>query len=248
MLGMIQNNLGNYAEAIAAWDQVLERDPEARGLQVSPAEFLVARGKALLNLGKVHAAIGEFDRAVRLAPDADTKVWLGEACEQAGDVARAVALWKEALADAPRDVKAREGLARAALEKNAPAEALQWLEPAAGRRDLTSAAAYLFQRAHTLLGDREAAAHWEAETAKLRQREQRAGLIDRGLRDAPHSFWSRAVRAYRFAAKGNRAQAQVLVGPLLHEAPNEPFLRQLADFLDGDGELPSLDLLPMRKF
>lgn len=245
LIGTLHERQGNHRLAVESWQAILDSNPDLTGLQIPPAEFLSAFGRALLNDGRADQALAVLERSYELEHDAETAAALGDACEQTGDPQRAQQLWKGALARDTGNMKARNGLARAALEHNAPAEALQWLEPMAGRSELPSATAYLFQRAMTQLGRKEDAARWGARVAKLREQEQRLELIDKGVQSAPDAFWSRAVRAHRYASQGNLRQAAQMVERLLEERPDEPFIRQLAEALEKKAPLPSFDLIPM---
>lgn len=248
LLGTLHERRGNHKLAAENWQSILASNPNAANLQIPAAEFLSAYGRALLNDGRADEAQVLLDRSLRMEETSETAAALGEACEQTGDAARAQQLWKSALARDSGNLKARNGLARAALEQNDPALALKWLNPVADRDDLSSATAYLFQRALTLSGDRAAATGWESRVAKLRDQEQRLSTIEQGLQAAPDAFWSRAVRAHRFASQGNLRQAAVLIERLLKERPDEPFVRQLAESLENKRPLPSFDLIPMKLF
>lgn len=248
LLGTLHERRGNHRLAVESWQSILESNPDAANLQIPPAEFLSAYGRALLSDGRAEEARIALDRSLQMETTSETAAALGDACEQTGDADRAQSLWKSALARDPGNLKARNGLARAALEQNAPAEALKWLSPVAKRDDLSSATAYLFQRSLTLLGNRDEAAAWESRVARLRDQEQRLSTIEQGLQVAPDAFWSRAVRAHRFASQGNLRQAAVLIERLLKERPDEPFVRQLAESLETKTPLPSFDLIPMKLF
>jgi tetratricopeptide (TPR) repeat protein len=239
---------GNNREAIEAWRPILERNPEAVGLQLTAAEFFAALGRALLDDGQPAAAKPFLERALQLTPTAGTRNTLAEACEQLGDSRQAMELWQQVVASAPADQSALEGLARWALERRDADDARRWLGPLLDREDLKSSTAYLMQRAALLEGDRDSAAQWDARVQILRQREKKLSALDQALREAPQSFWARAVRAHRFASEGNARQALLLAEELLEQAPDEPFVQQLVGALRNHESLPSFDMIPYNQF
>jgi hypothetical protein len=103
----------------------------------------------------------------------------------------------------------------------------------------------LYQRAHTLAGDETEAEAWRERTEKLRTRERFEGILEDVLVNEPQSFWARVVRAYRFAQRGNWSEAEFMISRLQKEAPDEPFVRDLAAALAGHSELPALERLPV---
>jgi predicted Zn-dependent protease len=217
-------------------------------LQTPEAEFLLAYGRALLDDGRPAEACRPLERAVRLEPTTVALDILAEACDGLGDRARAVSLWEQAVARNPDDRAALEGLAQAALENRSPAEALRWLEPLLLKDDLHSSTAFLAHRAAKLSGDNEAAAKWTARANTLWEREKKIGALEQALRETPHAFWSRCVRAHRFASDGNSVQALVIVEELLKQNPSEPFVRQLSDALRRHTPLPPLESIPLEQF
>jgi tetratricopeptide (TPR) repeat protein len=248
LLGTLENNRGNYRLALEAWRPIVDADSAAENLQVSRDELLLAFGRALLKEGRADEARTYLQRSLAIRNAAETSSYLGDACEQMGDLDRAVDYWKQAVAADSTLLRAREGLARASIEQRQPDQALKWLEPVAEEEDLPSSVAYLFQRSYTLVGDPDRAKQWEARVDRLRDQENRSQLIDDGVQRAPNSFWSRAVRAHRFASRGNSRQAAMLLDQLLEEAPDEPFIRKLAEYVQNRGPLPSLEMIPMKQF
>ncbi|MGE5191412.1 MAG: tetratricopeptide repeat protein, partial [Deltaproteobacteria bacterium] len=248
LLGMLHFKRGNNRLAIQAWRPMLDGNPEAADLQVTPAEFFAALGRAMLDDGNAAEARPYLERSVRLDPTPDARNALAEACEQLGDTAEAIVLWREVIAGSPQDRVAREGLAQAALEKRDAVEARLWLEPLLARNELKSSTAYLMQRAALLTGENDEATRWDERARALRKREKKMNALDQALRESPQSFWSRAVRAHRFASEGNAREALLLAQELLRQQPDQPFVRQLCDALQNHAPLPSLDLIPYEQF
>jgi tetratricopeptide (TPR) repeat protein len=247
LLGMLQYRHGNNRLALEAWQPLLEHDPERGDLQVTGAELRFAAGRAMLNDGRPGDALLQLKRAVELDPSADACNALAETDEGLGMRDAAVALWRRVLDLYPESQSAREGLARDALERRSPEEARRWLEPLLVRNDLRSSTAFLAQRAARLGGDRDEATKWETRANALRSEERHRDALDQLVRDAPQAFWSRCVRAHRFASEGNLIQALILTEELFSQQPDEPFIREMADALRRQKPLPSLDRIPVEQ-
>lgn len=247
LLGMLHYRRNNNRLAIQAWAPLVEHGPPYDDLQTSAGELLLAYGRALLGDGRPAEAVVQLEQAVEHDASDEACLALAEARDSLGNRKGAVELWTKVAERTPASLEAREGLARAALERRAPAEAFQWLEPFLERDDVRSSTVHLVQRAAAMSGRKEDAARWELRGAELRARETRNSLLDQALRDSPRSFWSRCVRAHRFASAGNRQQALVLTEELLAQQPDEPFVQQLADALRQQKPLPSLDLVPLKQ-
>jgi tetratricopeptide (TPR) repeat protein len=248
LLGMLHYKRGNNRLAIEAWKPLFEEGPDLSDLQASPAEFLLAYGRALLDDGRPAEALEPLKRAVQLDPAAEALDALAETHDDLGDRAKAAALWEQAVARSPDNRAAREGLARAALEKKAPAEALRWLGPLLTKDDLQSSTAFLAQRCASFAGDKETATTWTARANALRDREKKIAAVEQALRDTPRSFWARCVRAHKFASEGNFSQALALAEELRRQKPDEPFARDLAEAIRNHKPLPSLELIPLKQY
>ena len=187
-------------------------------------------------------------RSLELKESAKTLASLGEAQQQLGDEAGAVSSLKRA-AEIERALREpRESLAQVAYRAGRFEEARNWLQPLLNSPKPTSSAAYLMQRVCQALDDRDAARHWQERTDQLRKHEKRQSSINHAMIEAPESFWARAIRAYRFAEAGNWHQAEATTRTLLTESVDEPFVIQLVECVRKRGPLPSLDLIPLRKF
>src|SRR5262245_51050757 len=248
LLGTLHFQNGNNRGAIAAWKPILQSNPGATDLQLTSEEFFAALGRALLDDGQPAAARPCLERAVGLQAVPDSLNALAEACEQLGDLGRADELWQQVVDSAPANRAAREGLARRALERRDADDARRWLEPLLDRDDLKSSTAYLMQRAAVISKDKTSAAHWDGRVQTLRRREKKISALEQAMREAPQSFWARAVRAHRFATEGNTLQALLLAQELLEQTPEEPFVLQLVDAIRNHSPLPFLDLIPYDQF
>ncbi len=246
-MGSIHGDLKNRDQAAAAYAKVLETDPRAGTLQVTASEFFDEYGRTLLALGQGEQALTMFLRSRETQASADNWTLTGRAYASLGQTDQAVEAWKNALNINPQHEEARENLAGVELQANRPQQALEWIAELESKPTLASSTAYLFQRAYTLLKDEPQMAAWTQRTEELRKSEQVHHAIESILIEAPQTFWARVIRAYRFAQQGNWTQAQSIMGPLAKEAPNEPFVRDLAQALQQHGNLPSLDRLPIQR-
>ena len=255
LLGVLHSNHGNYRLASEAFGQLLESNPDGAGLQILPEELFQGMGQACLNDGKPEEAIRHLTRAIELRPTAERYAFLGEARELQGDLAQAGEAWKQGIARDPDLARAREGLARVALDERQPSQAIEWLQPLSVPSKLTSSIAHTLKRANSLLGDKAAADRWDAEETRLRDAEERKRALDDVVKQAPQSFWALALRAHKYASEGNRQQAATLlrtVDGLRTQKPDgykdpQRFLNQLIDAVQTGSPLPSLDLVPLER-
>lgn len=248
LLGILHYKRGNNRLAIDAWKPLVDQGSDLSDLQTSAAEFLLSYGRAQIDDGRPAEAIEHLRRAVEIDPSPEVRNTLAEACDALGDRPAAVAQWQEVVAHSPLNRAAREGLARTALENRSPDEARRWLEPLLTQDELHSSTAFLAQRTETLMGNKAAAATWAARANSLRDSEKRIAALEQSLRDTPRSFWSRCIRAHRFASEGNPAQALVLAEELLKQNPEQTFVQQLADALRNRKPLPPLEMIPFKQF
>ncbi len=121
--GQDAHQAGKLTEALALYDQALALDAT-----LAPLHF--QRGIVLLALRRAAEAVAAFEQCAALAPDFP-RVWprLGAAALATGDTAKAEQALIEALDRDPADVPTRLQLARLALARDAPAEALDRLKP-----------------------------------------------------------------------------------------------------------------------
>ncbi len=245
-IASIQNDLKNRSASLEAFARVLEYDPEARTLQIPPEEFFLEYGRTLLVQGQVEQARRMFQRSIEARPTAAGWAEFGRAHIEEGQELQAEQAWKKALELEKLHVEARQGLAELSLARRQPQQALAWLEPLLESPLLRSSTSYLVQRAYDMLGDGTKAQQWRERTEQLRKQERLMNLVERVALEQPHSFWARVMRAYQFAQQGNWHQAKLLLATVKPETSDEPFVRQLAAALEQRGNLPPLELLPVR--
>ena len=212
-------------------------------------------GQACLSEGKPAEAIQYLSRSIELRPTAERYSFLGDAWELQGDLAQAADAWKKGI-DLDADLsRAREGLARAALDERQPAQAIEWLQPLSVPGKVTSTIAHTLKRANAQLGDKSQADHWDGEETRLRNEEERKRALDDVVKQAPQSFWALALRAHKFASEGNRQQAATLLRTVDGMRSQKPdgykdpggFLDKLMEAVQKGSPLPSLDLVPLER-
>jgi len=246
-VGAILRDLGKDAEATAAYQAVLRFDPTAESLQSPAAEFYLQYGQTLLKLGKPEESLDPLKRSAAARESPEVLFELGNAAMQLQRLENAKAAWKRAVELDVQNTLAREALARAALQEGQPQQALEWLSPLP-EKDSTLESAFLRQRAYTLLGKDKESLQWQETASVLRKKQEFKAEIDGLLLDSPQSFWSRVIRAHRFAQQGNWRQAELLIETLIKEAPGEPFVIELASAVRRRRELPPLESLPITHF
>ena len=79
--------------------------------------------------------------------------FLGDAWELKGDLTKAEEAWRKSVELDPDQARAREGLARVAMEENQPTQAIEWLRPMSEGSKLTSSIAHVLKRASGQLGE-----------------------------------------------------------------------------------------------
>lgn len=253
LLGVLQANHGNHRRAAEAFSALLRNNPQAQGLQILPEELFQGLGQALLGDGQAEPAIQRLQQAIACRPTAERHALLGDAAELAGDLEQARSAWQASLDLDPNESRAREGLARLALDERQPTRVVELLEPVADADRLTSTMAHLLKRACQQLEQPEQVDRWDAEETRLRDSEERRRALEDLVRQSPKSFWSIAVRAHRFASEGNLYQASILAETLLGIRREKPdsypdpgrFVDQLVASLEQGESLPSLDLIPL---
>jgi tetratricopeptide (TPR) repeat protein len=111
--GTVHHDDGNRAEAVAAYERVLQRDPELRVMPLPRRLFWSEFGDDLVALGRVADARRHLRRAVAQEPDAALMTMLGRAAQLEGDIDDAEACFRQALRLSPRNVQAAYSLSLA---------------------------------------------------------------------------------------------------------------------------------------
>jgi tetratricopeptide (TPR) repeat protein len=178
LAGIGHHELKQYAEAIGAGERVLQLDPELREMPLPTTLFWNNLALDLMAVGRSADARAHLARAVEKTQDANLMELLGLTYFQDGIVDQAERCWKQAVLWDPRHADALLGLGRLALNRNQPAEAVEWLSRAADCSPEALEPVYNLTRAYRLLGRTE-----EAERLERRAESVRASRAGSGGRE-----------------------------------------------------------------
>lgn len=244
LIGMLERDRANYQKCVDAWDALLKIQPDATGLQVTPAELFLEYGKALLQLGRGDDAVRQLQKSQSLQPSADAAAFLGKAFAVSGRQAEAEAAWKSAVELNTESRIAREGLAELALQQARFADALELLSPLANSPNLRSSTAFLLQRTHALLKQPEKAAVWKDRINQLKREEDARIQMEQVIFTSPDSLWGQVFQAWHLAEQENPEQASELLYPFVRD-DSHPFIKKLWTALQQGSEIPGLNEVPM---
>ncbi len=246
LLGRLYHKQGKNREVAAAFADVLKHAPDAEGLQIPAAEFLLDYGRILQPFGNSRLAVEMVERSLKLNRGAAGLALLGDARSSLGENEAAETAYKESLEIESNLPAARIGLARLALVNRDAAGAKEWLSKLQSPELLTREVAVLLQQATAQLGDREASIQWREKADALGLKEQAREAAIQVLREQPDSRLAQIVHAYLLAETGNWEQAGFVLQPIVALAENHPFLRRLLQAVQRRSELPPLEELPLK--
>lgn len=246
LIASIQSELDNRSGTLAAFEKVLEHEPEAENLGIPAWQVFYLYGSALLLDGQVEPAVTRLERSLEINRHPDTYVKLGEAYLTAGEGQKAEQAWRMAINMIPNHPSAREKLASYELSQGNAEQALEWLKPLENGVN-SSTLAYSFQRAHQLLGNAEEMEKWQAKAERLRKGETLVNAINSVLESQPESMWGIALRSHRFGAMENWNQAESLLSRLRIDSESHEFLVDLKSAVQQKrvDMLPRLEKLPI---
>jgi len=247
LIGMLEMDRGNARKASEAWQKVLQVNSDATELQVTPEEFFAEFGAALQEIGEPVKAREMLERSIRIRETPRALSKLGSALNQLAKPDAAKVAWEKTLTHEPKNEIAVLGLAELAMRASDFSTAIAILRPVEESEQPSSAAAYLLSRVYGMDGNSELADVWKARFEKIRKHEELKRTVDQILIDNPSSMWGQVLQAYRLAEAGNMGQARILLAPHIKEGLH-PFVAQLANALENESRLPSLDGLPLELF
>jgi tetratricopeptide (TPR) repeat protein len=128
--GTIEHERKNREEAVAAFERVLEVDPDLRMMPLPHRLFWSDLANDLMVLGRPGEAARLLTRALAREPDLPLMSLLGQAYDQDGNTAEAERCYRQAAEWDPKDFVARLHLGRHALHRGRLDEALAQLERA----------------------------------------------------------------------------------------------------------------------
>ena len=127
IVGSIEYQRYSYAQAAESLKEVVRRSPDLKSIPADPGIMLEWLAESLLVLGRTAEAEEYALRARDLSQSAQSSWLLGMARQHQGDNEGARRYWEETVARDPNFVRAMRELARDALVRDQPAEALRWL-------------------------------------------------------------------------------------------------------------------------
>ena len=154
----VHHNLAEFPSAIAAFQRVLELDPQLREMPLAPHSlFWEQLARDLIYEGRADEARGYLERGLAEGEDGVLLDLLGQTYQSENDLAQAERVWRRAIGVDPNHCDAWLSLGRLALQRKEPAEAARFLRRAAELSPQAVEPLYNLARAERLLGhDREA--------------------------------------------------------------------------------------------
>lgn len=248
LVGTIERERQNNINACDAWSRVVELNPEAKNLQIPAHEFFAEYGSALLDTGKPAEAAKYLQKSAAEMPIAATHATLGQAYLQLGKEADAEREWELAIAEDNSHEPSRQGLAELAMRQSDFRKVIDLLEPLADAQSITMSSAFLLQRAYTMAEMTDKASQWKDRVAEIRKQDELQHSVDQVLIESAQTKWGQALRAYRFAERGNWGQAEILVSPLLNQPDVHPFIESLGEAIRTRSALPDLSGIPLKLY
>jgi tetratricopeptide (TPR) repeat protein len=142
--GTVHHDDENRAEAVAAYERVLQLDPELRVMPLPRRLFWSELGDDLVALGRIADARRHLRRAVAQKPDAALMTMLGRAAQLEGDIDDAEACFRQAAAWDPQYAFPHIHLGQLAIERR------QFEEASAELRQALRLSPRNFQAAYNL--------------------------------------------------------------------------------------------------
>jgi tetratricopeptide (TPR) repeat protein len=115
--GSVHHDGENHAEAVAAYERVLQLDPELRVMPLPRRLFWGELGDDLVALGRIADARRYLRRAVAQEPDAALMTMLGRVARLEGDIDDAEACFRQAAVWDPQDALPHVHLGQLAIER-----------------------------------------------------------------------------------------------------------------------------------
>jgi tetratricopeptide (TPR) repeat protein len=217
--------------AVSCLEKALQLNPEADRCGLAPETALWYMGTALQDVGRTEEARDYLKRSLAIGQSAEAYLSLGEAEEASGDAASAENAWRRALELDPKHAEAMFALAKLALKRNHPEEAIEWLELAQRRGKNGTAVETALSRAYARLGRVELANEHARRAEELHAEAEAKALENRLVTAYPRNLHSRLLLTKRAIDKGNLAEATALLDEAIREHPDNAYLQQLRQAL-----------------
>jgi len=209
-------------DARAARD-LLEPLTQAPG---APPSVWLLMGKLASLRGDAAAAVAEYEKALKGSPDSpQIRSQLGRALRAMHTpeaTQRAVKLAREALAQHPRDPLASRSLGLALAEAEEYDEALEYLLPLAGPKQLEEVLLTATARALRAVGRKGEAKEVAARAARARQATERLQRLTARANVNPRDAEALLGLAQEYLLRDDRLMARLELGRLLEVRPNDP--------------------------
>lgn len=182
--GTVYHNDENPQRAAAAFERVLELDPELKEMPASRPLFWRQLTEDLVECGRIEDAARYLTRAMAMAPDPDLTARLGQTYFLRGNLDEAVRCYRQAAEADPTAASPHVGLARVALQRGRPAKALPELEQARMLAPRNRAVLYSLSLAYRQLGR-------AADADRVRRELDQVRREAAGAPRDPHPRWPR---------------------------------------------------------
>jgi tetratricopeptide (TPR) repeat protein len=168
--GEADESQGQLDEAISQYRQVLALAPKRPGIHFRVGRVLLAQAaQAKGNPASEAEALKEFELELQIdASNADAAYEIGEMMRKAGELEKAVASFKQAVASYPAFEEALVGLGRTLVAAGDPTAAVPYLDKAITLKPSDEVAYYQLAQAHRALGRDAAQQKALAEFERLR--------------------------------------------------------------------------------
>jgi tetratricopeptide (TPR) repeat protein len=162
MLGRVEMESGNHAQALRYWGKAHALHPEDAALTVDYARAQEAAGD-------ISGASATLQSALKVNPNQfPARLLLGKIYFRSGNTSAAVDEFEEAALLEPENVEARTNLAQALIRQKKFAEVVDLLEPAANSTDNDADLFATLAKAYRALGHIQKAQRAEARAKELR--------------------------------------------------------------------------------
>jgi len=172
--GVVNHNDHNYERAIAAFEHVLQLDPELHLMPLPHSLFWSNLADDLIKMGRFGDVQGYLTRALASTPDAALMNTLGRAFSLGGSFDEAERCFRQAAEWEPKDYLPHYHLGQVELQRHRPEQARQHLEAAHRLAPLRIDVLYSLVVAYRLLRLPDETARIEKEIAHLRERSKLA--------------------------------------------------------------------------
>jgi tetratricopeptide (TPR) repeat protein len=166
--GIASHDLQETEEAVAAFERVLELDPDLRSMPLHRPLFWSHLAEGLLRMGRSGDVIQLLTRMAEARNDPGLLDLLGQAYQQQSSFDEAERCWRHALEWDPNHFGALLNLGRVELQRARPEEAVRLLDRAAGLKPESYEAAYSLGLAYRRMGREDEARRYQEKAARLR--------------------------------------------------------------------------------